>query len=322
MYGREFAFFLQVCKDGSIRKAAKSLYISPQGLGKALINLEHDLDIQLFERGKNGIHLTKYGEAIKPYAQNIVDNIYAMNQSIGKLNKQISGTLNLACSLGVPGALNPSIFSDFQMMYPETTLNIIDGTDLRIQDMIATKDDFIGISVGPYKRKGLEERFLSSHNLVLLINKNNPLAAKEKIEFSDLKDEPMIMYTDEFAAYHNIMACCKKAGFTPNIVYYITEAIMAYKFCKKYNALAFTVDFIAEDIFMEDIVVKPIFDEECKWRLYLINKTNQKLSEVQQAFVNHLLKEVGQLQSNNGSKLELGQPPILDTKIELENGFF
>ena len=290
MYGKEFEFFLQVCKDGSIRKAAKSLYISPQGLGKALKNLEQELGIQLFNRGKSGIHLTEYGEAIKPFAKNIIDNVYAMNRSIGQLNKQISGTLNVACSLGVIGALNPSFFNDFQMMFPEVTLNVVEGTDVKVQNMVTDLDNFIGISVGPVMTEGLDEYFLTSHNLVWLVKKNNPLAEKDIIEFSDVRNEPLIMYTEEFTAYRNVMACCQKEGFTPNIIVSINEAIMAYKFCKKYNALAITVDFIAEDVASDEIVAKPILDKMCQWELYLINKSDATPSRAQQAFINYLLK--------------------------------
>ena len=303
MFGKEFAFFLQVCKDGSIRKAAKSLYISSQGLGKALKSLEQDLGIRLFERRKEGIQLTEYGEAIKPFAQNIVDNIQAMNQSIGKLNKRISGILNVACSLGVIGALNPSLFSDFQTLFPEITLNIVEGTDVKVQNMVDSADDFIGISVGPFHKKGLTELYLTSHNLVWLVNKKNPLAVKETIEFSDLKDEPLIMYTEEFAAYHNVMACCEKAGFVPNIAYFINEAIMAYKFCKKYNALAITVDFIAEDVMPDEIVIKPILDKECRWNLYVIGKADVKPDQAQQAFIDYLLMATAKLRGNDANKL-------------------
>lgn len=297
MYGKEFAFFLQVCKDGSIRKAAKSLYISPQGLGKAIIALEHDLDIQLFERGKYGIRLTKYGEAIKPFAEQIVENVEAISQTITKLNKEVSGTLNIACSLGVTGALNPSLFSDFQAMFPGITFNIIEGSDLKVQNMVASMDDFIGITVGPCLREGLDQVFLCSHYLVWLINTTNPLSAKKKIEFSDLKDEPLIMYSEEFAAYHSVASCLAKEGITPNIVCYINEAIMAYKFCKKYKAIAITVDFIAEDVVMDKIVIKPILDERCLWSLYLISKSEETPSDIQQTFINYLLKATSSLRA-------------------------
>lgn len=288
MNGKEFEFFLQVCKDGSIRKAAKSLYISPQGLGKAITNLEHDLGIPLFERGKNGVSLTEYGEAIKPFAKNIVDNTYFINHSIQQLNKQISGPLNVVCSFGVIGALNPSRFSDFQTMYPEITLNVIEATDVNVQNMVAERDDFIGISVGPINKKGLDARFITGYDLVWLVNKNNPLSQKERIEFADIKNEPLIMYSEEYMAYYNVMDCCQKAGFNPNIFCFINEAIMAYKFCKKYNALAITVDFIAEDVATEEIVIKPIHDKACRWNLYLINRSGEKPSRAQHAFMNYL----------------------------------
>jgi len=291
MYGKEFESFLQVCKDGSIRKAAKSLYISPQGLGKSIKTLEQELGIQLFKREKNGIQLTEYGEAIKPFAKNIVDNIKAINNSIEQLNKQIFEPLNVACSLGVIGALNPSLFNGFQKKYPEITLNVIEATDLKVQSIVAEQDDFIGISVGPVDKKGLSERFLTSFNLAWLIKKSNPLAAKEHIEFADVKNERLIMFSKEFMAYYRIMECCRKAGFSPNIICFINEAIMAYILCVKLNALAITVDLAAEYIINEEIVLRTILDEECRWELYLINRNDAKLSKAQQSFINYLFND-------------------------------
>lgn len=292
MFDKEFSFFLQVCKDGSIRKAAKSLYISPQGLGKALLRLEQDLGIQLFERGKDGIHLTEYGKVIKPYAQNIVDTAFAIKQSISKLNEQVSGVLNVACSLGVIGALTPSLFMDFQTMFPSTELNIFEGTDQKVQNMVTSIDNFMGISVGPLNRNDLDEIFLTSNRLVWLVNKNNPLTQKDTIEFSDLENEPLIMYSEEFEAYHKVFNCCKREGFSPNIICSINEAIMAYKFCIKYKALALTVDFIAEDVITEEIVIKPILDKDCLWDLYLITPKQSKRSDVQQAFINYITQTI------------------------------
>lgn len=38
-------YFLQICKDGSFSKAAKNLYISQQGLSKAISNLEKEINV-------------------------------------------------------------------------------------------------------------------------------------------------------------------------------------------------------------------------------------------------------------------------------------
>ncbi|MCR5544994.1 MAG: LysR family transcriptional regulator, partial [Lachnospiraceae bacterium] len=45
----------------SIIKAAKSLYITPQGLGKILDRLEQEAKVKLFERTKQGLIPTEAG---------------------------------------------------------------------------------------------------------------------------------------------------------------------------------------------------------------------------------------------------------------------
>lgn len=305
MYGKEFAFFLQVCRDGSLHKAAKSLYISPQGLSRAIQTLEHDLNVPLFERNKDGVLLTKYGEAIKPFAERIVYNADTIHQVIASLQREISGTLNLSCSFGAIGALGPALFHDFQKKFPEITLNIFESSDLQVQNMVTSADNTLGISVGPCKNRCLHETLLCSRQFVWLINKKNPLVEKKESTFSDLENVPLIMYSKEFTANRILRNGFRSAGITPNIKYYINESIMAYILCTKYNAVAATVDFIAEDMMMDHVVAKPVLDENCKWNLYLINRSEQKVTDVQYAFISHLLRATGHLQADNFSALAL-----------------
>lgn len=285
---REFEFFLQICKDGSFRKAAKSLFISPQGLGKAISNLESELQVQLLERQKNGIRLTEYGQAIKPYAEDIMKNIQEMKKEILLIDQQVSGTVNIACSYGAIEALGASLISNFEKKYPEIRVHLVEDTDIKVQQMVQEQQDFIGISVGPIDETKFHATYLKSHKLVWLINRRNALATKEEITFADLKDENLILYNEEYMTYHNVIACCAQEGFTPNILRLITEAIMAYKYASKYNALAITVDYIAEDIGTEKIVVKPINHPECLWNLYLISKANETPSKAQKAFASYI----------------------------------
>lgn len=58
---KDLRFFRQVYEIGSINKAAKQLFITPQGLSKAIRHLEDELDAGLFERSSNGMVPTECG---------------------------------------------------------------------------------------------------------------------------------------------------------------------------------------------------------------------------------------------------------------------
>jgi len=66
-------YFIAVSEGGSITKAAKQHFISPQGMNKAVSAMEAELGIRLFERTHRGVHLTKEGQAFLEFARSTLD---------------------------------------------------------------------------------------------------------------------------------------------------------------------------------------------------------------------------------------------------------
>ena len=54
-------YFCTLCSEGSITRAAQSLYLSRQGLSKSMKSIESQLGAHLFVRGKKGVELTAAG---------------------------------------------------------------------------------------------------------------------------------------------------------------------------------------------------------------------------------------------------------------------
>ena len=50
-----------ICSKGSLSKAAKALFITPQGLSRVLKNLEAELECTLVNRVASGLELTESG---------------------------------------------------------------------------------------------------------------------------------------------------------------------------------------------------------------------------------------------------------------------
>lgn len=68
----QLEYFLAAAQCRSITEAADRLFISQQGLSKALSGLSEELGVELFERSGNRMVLTSSGETLKRHAQDIV----------------------------------------------------------------------------------------------------------------------------------------------------------------------------------------------------------------------------------------------------------
>lgn len=66
-------YFIELARAGSFYGAAKSTFISQQGLNKAISSLEAELGYKLVERSRRGVRLTNEGEVLLKHAKRIVD---------------------------------------------------------------------------------------------------------------------------------------------------------------------------------------------------------------------------------------------------------
>lgn len=64
-------YFLEIVKCGSFTQAAENLFISQQGLSKAIKSLEKELDISLFNKEGKRVVLSPEGEILCSYAKDI-----------------------------------------------------------------------------------------------------------------------------------------------------------------------------------------------------------------------------------------------------------
>lgn len=72
MHLGQLRYLLAVAKYKSFSKAADTLFISPQALGRSISSLEKELQVKLFERYATGVQLTKDGKRIVEMSKNII----------------------------------------------------------------------------------------------------------------------------------------------------------------------------------------------------------------------------------------------------------
>ena len=104
MDNRQLLYFKTVCDEGGFTKAAEKLYISPQGINKAIHRLEDELGVPLFENTPMGLMLTEYGVALR----NQIGPYLTQHNRIMDMIESMRERANFALSIGVQSG-----FSDY-----------------------------------------------------------------------------------------------------------------------------------------------------------------------------------------------------------------
>lgn len=74
--------FIKLAETGSFYAASKEVYLSQQGLSKAIAALESEIGVELFHRSHQGVTLTPAGQAVLAYARTIVEQHDEMIESV------------------------------------------------------------------------------------------------------------------------------------------------------------------------------------------------------------------------------------------------
>lgn len=69
---RVLKYFLMVAREENITKAAQLLHVTQPTLSRQLMQLEEELGVQLFHRGKHNVTLTEDGMLLRRRAQELV----------------------------------------------------------------------------------------------------------------------------------------------------------------------------------------------------------------------------------------------------------
>lgn len=96
-----FQYFVELAHTKNYSRAAKSLYISPQGLSGAIKRLEGQLGVTLVEADGKGVKLTDYGKIFNRYAQSFSLGIADMEREIDETRRRKTGSLKFAVSIGL-----------------------------------------------------------------------------------------------------------------------------------------------------------------------------------------------------------------------------
>ena len=192
-------YFVELARAGSFNSAAKNLFISSQGLNKAISSIEQEFGMRLVERSRHGVTLTPAGREFLRHAQVIVAEIGAMvddmalaeerAQTEAKPLEVVASSYALTIFAGLPtvehGILSIAAPREepFEHIFEEVEQSTGDevyllelypsmARDLAEQDLLAF-EPLLSTRVGIIWRDGCE------------------LAGKKTVEREDLRDVPI-----------------------------------------------------------------------------------------------------------------------------------
>lgn len=282
-------YFVMIVREQNISKAAERLYLTQPTLTKQMHELESELGVKLFERGKRKITLTEDGLFLYKKAQEIIDLETITKNSFQNKDKKINGEISIAC--GETYAMNYllKIYKKIHEENPLITISLFSGNDEDVREKLNNGLAEFALFIGLTN--------LDNYNFIklplnetwgLLMNKNSSLVKKETIKSEDLSNLPLLVSRQVYRA-NELSGRLNKDLSKLNIIGTYNLLYNASLMVKEDSVYAITIDKLLKD---DNKVAFKKFEPELTSNIYFAWKKYQVLSKAGQLFLDELSKKI------------------------------
>ena len=184
--------FLAVAKMSSFTRAAEFLNLSQPAVTHQIKNLETMLRTKLFNRCQNKIFLTKSGNILLKYAEDI--NLLYQNamKKIQEANNRVAGDVFIGSASLLGKYFLPRVIGEFKKMHSEVNISMLVGNSKEILEYLQNDVIELAIVSEPIPFKNLIAFPFYSDHLTIIVDPDHPWSRKKKISPTDLFSEDFI----------------------------------------------------------------------------------------------------------------------------------
>ena len=213
---RQLRAFCRAARLESFAGAALQLDVSPPAVSTHVRELEHELELRLFDRSGSRVSLTSAGEALYALAEPLVEGMDALpNILIENINGSDSGWFELAATAVAASFVLPSCLKRFRDRHPGIRVRVRNCLfregirfvlDEDVEFLLGAKDD--------YPQESVEYQELLTYAMVLITPLDHPLAGRDTVPLEETVQWPAVVpptgfYTREIEeAYQTSLEEC------------------------------------------------------------------------------------------------------------------
>ena len=192
---RQLRAFCRAARLESFAGAALQLDVSPPAVSTHVRELEHELELRLFDRSGSRVSLTSAGEALYALAEPLVEGMDALpNILIENINGSDSGWFELAATAVAASFVLPSCLKRFRDRHPGIRVRVRNCLfregirfvlDEDVEFLLGAKDD--------YPQESVEYQELLTYAMVLITPLDHPLAGRDTVPLEETVQWPAVV---------------------------------------------------------------------------------------------------------------------------------
>lgn len=199
-------YFITVVHNGfNLSEASKRLHISQPALSKYILKFEEEEKVDLFYR-KNGrlTGLTPSGENFFSNAQVVVDAHEKMIQELREHSAKVKGVVRIGIPPLILTVMFTELLSRLILLNPLIRFDIVEAGAFELKRLLALNELDFAVILSPSEMNpvAFHEVLIKTDDLTAFMSTDNPLAKKEILYWTDLRDQDLAIFNESFMIHH------------------------------------------------------------------------------------------------------------------------
>jgi len=189
---RQLRVFAAVARHRSFTRAAEALFLTQPAVSMQVKQLEHQLDVSLFEHLGKKIYLTETGEEVYRYTRTILQQLEEMQTVLGNLKGLERGRLRLSVA-STANYFAPTLLGTFCTRFSGVTVSLdVTNRETLLNQLAENEVDLVVMGQPPAEMDLVAAPFMENP-LVIVAPPDHKLAKRSGIPLQRLEEETFLV---------------------------------------------------------------------------------------------------------------------------------
>jgi len=202
--------FVWVARLKSFRLTADKLFTTQASISSRIAVLEGELGIKLFLRDSRGVTLTPEGLKVLDYAEQMMDTMQALKQSIETRSSKV-GRIRIGVMDTVIHTWLSPLVARMMDSYPQVEIELVADTSLNLCDQLQKGFLDLVLQTDLLRQESIRSLELASHPMGWIVASNS-IYNREYANLAELARERIITYSKNSLPHQEVLSLMQANG--------------------------------------------------------------------------------------------------------------
>jgi len=204
-----------VAEERHFGRAAGRCFVSQPSLSAAIRNLEDELGVKVFERGKTGVLLTDAGERVVAQARRVLEEADRVKAVAKEGRNPLAGVLRLGVIPTIAPYLLPELVQALRAVAPQMPLDIEENLTANLEAMLRAGTLDAAILALPFEQPGIETMPLYDEEFRLAVPVKHPWAKRKHVALDELDPANLLLLPVGHCFRDQVLDACGEFARAP-----------------------------------------------------------------------------------------------------------